>query len=298
MKLDAQAAETALAALAEKIGLKDEKRAVRAAEAALRVVSAMMSTELYKGLARRGEDPREFSLMAFGGAGPTHANLLAEESRISSIVVPPAPGTFCAMGAILADVKRDYVRSWHLKFADGPAAIEELARVFRELETDAATWIETEGDLLGEPIFEAALDMRYEGQAFDLQVMIPDALRVEPDIEGITKLFHAEHERIYSFRDLESNVEVTTERVRVTGKNPPIAFPEVAARKATPPVSRRRVFHRGTYHDVPVFPRRELGRDAAIVGPAIIEQEDSTIWIMPDWTARVDRIGNIVIVAA
>ena len=170
--------------------------------------------------------------------------------------------------------------------------------MFRELEADAATWIETEGDLLGEPVFEAALDMRYEGQAFDLQVTIPDALRVAPDIEDITELFHAEHERIYSFRDLESNVEVTTERVRVTGKNPPIAFPEVAVRKTVPPVSRRRVFHRGTYHDVPVFLRRELGRDAAIVGPAIIEQEDSTLWIVPGWTARVDRIGNIGITPA
>ena len=298
MKLDAEAAETALAALADRVGLENEDRAVGAAEAALRVASAMMSTELYTGLARRGEDPAEFTLMAFGGAGPTHANLLAEESRISSIVVPPAPGTFCAMGAILADVKRDYVRSRHLKFADGRAAIEELARVFRELEADAATWIEAEGSLLGEPVFEAALDMRYAGQAFDLQVTIPDALRVAPGIEDLTELFHAEHERIYSFRDLESNVEVTTERVRVTGKIPPLALPEVAVRESIPPVSRRQVFHRGAYHDVPVFLRRELGRDAAIVGPAIIEQEDSTLWIVPGWTARIDRIGNICITLA
>ena len=122
MKLDRQAAATAVEGIADKVGIAGEDRAIKAAEAALQVTTAVMSTELYKGLAQRGEDPRDFTLMAYGGAGPTHANLLAQEARLKSIVVPPAPSTFCAMGAILADVKRDYVRSRHLRFDEGEKA--------------------------------------------------------------------------------------------------------------------------------------------------------------------------------
>ena len=116
MKLDRKGAVKALDEVAKKIGIKGPDRAVKAAEAALQVTTAIMSTELYKGLAQRGEDPRDFTLMAYGGAGPTQGNLLAQEARLTQIIVPPAPSVFCAMGAILADVKRDYVRSHHLKF--------------------------------------------------------------------------------------------------------------------------------------------------------------------------------------
>ena len=120
MRLDREAARESLDAIADRIGYEGADRAVRAADAALRVASAMMANELSKGLARRGAAPGEFALMAFGGAGPTHANLLAEEAGLDTVVVPPGPATFCALGAILADVKRDYVRSHRLRFADGP----------------------------------------------------------------------------------------------------------------------------------------------------------------------------------
>ena len=293
MTLDLDAARAALESVADKIGIEGEDRAVKAAEAALRVTTAIMSTELYKGLSQRGEDPRDFAIMAFGGAGPTQANLLAEEAQLETVVIPAAPSTFCAMGAILADVKRDYVRSRHLRFADGNAAVTQLAEIFRSLEAEASAWIETEGDILGETGFQATADMRYKGEAFDLQVAIPDDLRTQPDADGISELFHREHELIYGFRDLESGVEVTTERVRVTGKIPPITLPEAAKRAKPKPVSRRRVYHEGAYHDVPVYVRGDLGEGVAIAGPAIVEQDDSTTWILPRWSARVDRIGNM-----
>jgi N-methylhydantoinase A len=298
MTLDLDAARAALESVADSIGIEGEDRAVKAAEAALRVTTAIMSTELYKGLSQRGEDPRDFAIMAFGGAGPTQANLLAEEAQLETVVIPAAPSTFCAMGAILADVKRDYVRSRHLRFADGNAAVTQLAEIFRSLEAEASAWIETEGDILGETGFQATADMRYKGEAFDLQVAIPDDLRTQPDADGISELFHREHELIYGFRDLESGVEVTTERVRVTGKIPPITLPKAAKRTKPKPVSRRRVYHDGAYHDVPVYVRGDLGEGAAIAGPAIVEQDDSTTWILPRWSAHVDRIGNMRLASA
>jgi N-methylhydantoinase A len=297
MKLDEDAARVALEAIADKVGIEGDDKAVKAADAALRVATAMMSTELYKGLARRGEDPREYALMAFGGAGPTHGNLLAQEARLDGIIVPPAPATFCAMGAILADVKRDYVRSRHLRFTDGKAALADLARIFREIEQEASDWIAKEGDLLGEPEFAATLDMRYAGQAYDLGVAIPDELRINPEAEGILELFHREHERIYSFRDLESGVEVTTQRIRVIGRIPPVTLPNVEAGARAKAGEKRRIFNQGKYADVPVYLRREMGRGQKLKGPAILEQRDSTIWVLPDWTAEIDRIGNILITA-
>ena len=297
MKLDENAARVALEAIADKVGIEGDDKAVKAADAALRVATAMMSTELYKGLARRGEDPREYALMAFGGAGPTHGNLLAQEARLDGMIVPPAPATFCAMGAILADVKRDYVRSSHLRFTDGKAALADLARIFREIEEEASEWIAKEGDLLGEPEFAATLDMRYAGQAYDLGVAIPDELRLNPEAEGILELFHREHERIYSFRDLESGVEATTQRIRVIGRIPPVTIPDVETGTRAKAGDIRRVFNQGKYLDVPVYLRREMGRGQKVTGPAILEQLDSTVWILPDWKAEIDRIGNILITA-
>ena len=295
MRLDAEGSARAMDAVAARLGYEGGDRAVRAAEAALRVTSAMMANELSKGLARRGVEPGAFALMAYGGAGPTHANLLAEEAGLDTVIVPPGPATFCALGAILADVKRDYVRSRRLRFADGSPTAFELAAIFRDLEDQASSWIRSEGDLLGEVAFEAALDMRYAGQAFDLQVTVPDALRVEPDLPALTELFHREHERIYSFRDPDSGVEVSTERLRITGRIPPIAFPPVPERGPVEPFETRRVHVHGRRVEVPVHMRRLLGRDAAIAGPAIIEQEDCTVWVLPGWNASVDGIGNILI---
>ncbi|MEO8132611.1 MAG: hydantoinase/oxoprolinase family protein [Betaproteobacteria bacterium] len=300
VKLDRAAAERALSAIGSQIGITGAGAAVKAAEAALRVTTAVMSTELYKSLAQRGQDPRDFALIAFGGAGPTHCNLLAEEARLQTVVVPPAPATFCAMGAILADVKRDYVRSHHLLLADGRSTLEALAEAYCELEAEAQRWIAHEGALLGKPQFAATADMRYAGQAFDLPVVIPEALRRRPAAAKLVELFHLEHEKIYGFRDLDSAIEITTERMRVTGRIPPIRLPELgrAKRGAAAAASGRRVFHRGRFLAVPVYLRRELGRGQSVDGPAIVEQEDCTIWIIPGWSAAVDRIGNLILKAS
>ena len=295
MRLDRDAAREAMDAVAERIGYEGRDRAVRAADAALRVASAMMANELAKGLARRGASPRDLALMAFGGAGPTHANLLAEEAGLDTVVIPPGPATFCALGAILADVKRDYVRSHRLRFADGPPAAAELASIFRALEEGASSWIRREGDLLGEVVFDASLDMRYAGQAFDLQVPIPEALRTAPDLGAITERFHREHERIYGFRDSGSGVEVSTERVRVTGRIPPLELPPAPERPPARPFDTRRVYVAGRRLDVPVHARRALGRGASLPGPVIVEQEDCTVWVLPGWSAAVHRAGSLLI---
>ncbi|MDP6803818.1 MAG: hydantoinase/oxoprolinase family protein [Rhodospirillales bacterium] len=299
MRLDEAAARAALDGVGMRIGLQEgPNRAVGAAAAALDVASAVMAAELQKRAARRGENPADFTLMAFGGAGPTHANLLADEVDIECVIVPPASSTFCALGAILADVKRDYVRSRHIRMRDGREAEAALAQVFRDLEDEAAAWLAAEGEILGEAEFAATLEMRYEGQSFELPVSLPPALARAPEVAAIVERFHEAHEKLYGFRDIESDAEITTERLQVTGRMPPVSMPEIDAGPTPPPVDRRRVYHEGAALDVPVFQRSRLPSDAVIGGPAIVEQEDSTTWILPAWKAVVDRIGNLILTPA
>lgn len=294
MKLDRDLARTALEKVADRLGIKGENRAVTVAESALRVATAVMATELQKNLARRGEDPRTFSLMAFGGAGPTHANLLAREARLSSIIIPRAPGTFCAMGAILSDVRRDYIRSVRL-LLDAASAQTTLSDTFRTLEREAEEWIAAEGSILDGVEFSATADMRYKGQSWELRVELSDALRVSPDASPLTDLFHREHERVYAFKDNDAIVEVTTVRLQVRGRMPPVTLPPVARQASITPVATRRVFQGGSYVETPVYDRPKLGDGAVVQGPAIIEQEDSTSWILAGWKAEVDRIGNLIV---
>jgi N-methylhydantoinase A len=296
MRLDVAAARAALETIAAKLGIAGEDAAPRAAEAALRVATAMLSTEIYKGLAEFGEDPRDYALMGFGGAGPTHANMIAEESYIRTVILPAASATFCALGAVMADVKRDYVRSQVIHLADPVEARAALDSVFTALMAEGRRWIATEGALIGAPRFEATLDMRYAGQAFDLTVMLTNDALAGFDIAGITELFHREHEKIYGFRDPDSSVDVTTLRLRIVGSIPAIALPQVEDRAAGPaPLGQRRVFIEDGFRAVPVHRRADVRLGQEIRGPALIEQEDTTVWILPGWSGRMDEIGNIIL---
>ena len=196
--------------------------------------------------------------MAFGGAGPTHANLPRRGGR------PRHRRGAAGAGDVLRprrDSRRRQARLTCARTVSGSPAVRRSRRSWppysAPLEDSASSWIRSEGDMLGEVVFDASLDMRYTGQAFDLQVPIPEELRAAPDLGAITELFHREHERIYSFRDPESSVEVSTERVRVTGRIPPLELPPVPERGPAEPFDTRRVYVAGRRLDVarPCAPR-------------------------------------------
>ncbi|HVR37933.1 MAG TPA: hydantoinase/oxoprolinase family protein, partial [Thermoanaerobaculia bacterium] len=294
MKLDRAAAERALEKIADRIGFTGPDKAVKAAEATLRVTTAVMATEMAKNIAQRGEDIRDYALVPFGGAGPTQANLIADDIGIGTIIVPAAPSTFCALGALLSDVKRDYVRSKYVDLADANAA-DVLAQTFDAIEADGREWIASEGAILGETRFERVVDMRYGEQAYDLAVSIDDALRVNLDLAKLGELFHQAHERSYNFRDLETRIEITTVRLRVIGKVPDIGLPKAEVKNGAAKPSRRSVYWNGGRQDAAVHLRGDLGRGATIVGPAIIEQEDTTILVLSGWRGEIDATGNLVL---
>lgn len=295
MSLDVEAAMAALDAIGERLGLNTENRAVAAAEAAVRVASAKMATEITKLLATAGVDPREFSLMAYGGAGPTHANLLAEEAHLNSVLVPVPPGTFCALGALLADVRRDYVRTERQLI--GPASgsgqgWEIVAEVVAELEAEAMAWIAEEGDLDGESDVVVSFDLRYQAQAYDLSVIIPAAERAAMTAETVAERFHAEHERLYGFREPNVPIQTATVRLGVIGKVPSVDLPQ---RDHAQPHARgeRSLWYRGQEILGHVYERTDIGAGATIRGPAVIEQLDTTTLILPGWTATADHLGTL-----
>jgi N-methylhydantoinase A len=294
--LDVAAARAALEAAADALGMTGENRAACAAEAAIRITTAMMSSEIARDLAQKGEEARNYALVAFGGAGPTHANHIADDAGIDSVLVPLTPSTFCALGAILANVKRDFVSSRFLRLADGTRALTALTREFDRLEAIASDWVGSEGGILGSAQYEVSADMRYVGQAFELPVQLPETLRRAPDADTLTELFHQQHEKVYSFRDLASSVEITAERLRVVGEIPRIALPKVlAATLAASPSTMRSLYLDGRHVSARVCQRDDLRCGQALHGPAIVEQEDTTTIVLPDWSARVDAIGNLLI---
>ncbi len=291
MTLDRDAATRALAAIAQETGLGS---AEEAATAAIRVATARMATELRKLLAQKGLDPRRFTVAAFGGAGPTHASWLAEEGRLNAVLVPRRPGTFCALGAILADVRRDYVRAVRLTIDRTGATWPTIDAALAELEEEARTFIATEGALIGTSSLHLVADMRYPAQAFELAIAVQDYDRGSLTAATLIDLYNAEHERLYGFHEADSPVQITTLRLAVIGDisaGTPAAPP---AGPAPEPRAMRTVWLGGA-REVPVFDREAVGPGALIEGPAILEQMDTTTLVLPGWQAECDAAGNLVL---
>jgi len=296
LQLDSKAAHMALEDVADGLGITGAHRAARAAEAAIRITTAVMSSEIARDLAQKGEEARNYALVAFGGAGPTHANHIADDADIASVLVPLTPSTFCALGAILANVKRDFVSSRFLRLADGDLALLALTREYDRLEQIAAGWIGSEGDILGSTRYEVSADMRYVGQAFELSVQLTESLRRMPDARRLTELFHQAHEKVYSFRDLASSVEITAERLRVVGEIAPVTLPRLPPKSgATAAPTTRDLFLDGGFVRAAVYQRDDLQDGQVLTGPAIIEQEDTTTIVLRGWSAAVDEVGNLLI---
>ena len=303
MALDVEAAEAALCGLAERVGFSGPDRAREVAAAALRVASAKMAAEITKLLAQAGVDPRQYSLLAYGGAGPTHANLLVREAGIRSVLIPTAPGTFCALGAVLADVRRDYVRT--VQHLIGTAAVLDgepdgwpaIAAMLEALEDEAGAWVSHEGALVGTHDFVVSFNLRYPSQAYELTVIVPSDLRSGLDGGTVARLFHEEHHRRYGFSDPATPVQTTTIRLGVIGKVAPVDLPDAAPGRAEPR-GRRPIWFEGERIPVDVFARAEVGAGAVVHGPAIIEQADTTTFLLPGWEARADRLGTLSLAEA
>ena len=233
--------------------------------------------------------------MAFGGAGPTQAALLAEEARLDGIVVPLAPGTFCAYGAIQSAVRRDYVRSLRVGLNQGAAAMAAIGDALAQMRSEALAWIAQEGRRLAEPVIEGSADVRYAGQAYDLQLLFSAGATSESAVQ-LAARFHALHAQIYGFPDRDSEVEVMTVRLSAARALPRVR--PVPLARATAPLKaqgERHLHLREQTFTAPVYARASLRPGHELEGPAIIEQSDTTVCVLPLWQARVHDDGTLLL---
>jgi N-methylhydantoinase A len=249
-----------------------------------------MATELFKLLALKGHEPAAQVLMPFGGAGPMQATLLATEAGLAGVAVPPAAATFCALGAAMADVRRDFVSALgHARLAQVP---DRLWSNWRILEKEAAGWLAGEGIATLSQDLEYAADMRYAGQAHNLMVAIPASAPRDRNIEQVAEAFHAAHEAIYGFRESDEAIEIVSQRISIIGRVPEVALPKASIAEDTRSLTKtRKVFYQGTWIDVDVRRREHLVPGARIEGPLIVEQDDTTVWVLPGWHMTADDLG-------
>jgi N-methylhydantoinase A len=243
---------------------------VTLAEAAMEKAIRMISVE-------RGHDPREFTLVAFGGAGPLHACALARALRIPRVLVPVMP----ALGILMADVVRDYSRTVML-----PAAAADLEPPFAELEAHGAQEFRDEG-LAGDS--ERSADLRYAGQGYELNV---------PAAVGMLEAFHDLHRRRFGYADASKPVEVVNVRLRMTAETPAVELPfrEPHAGDASQAVLKtRRIFFDGAWLESKVYGRESLVPGESFAGPALITEYSATTVLPPTCVALVDGFGNLVI---
>lgn len=293
MTLDRSGALEALAVLGAGLGFHDADCAQQVADSALRVTTAMMAAQLYKELAQRGVDPRGRYLIAFGGAGPTMAVPLAEEAKLGGVLIPLSPGTLCAFGAIQSRVRRDFVRSVRHTLDSSDSIVEEIEKKLTAMESEALEWVDKEGNGLSQPIITRRADMRYAGQAYNLEVGLPDVAG-ERASAAIAESFHLAHSLAYGFPDRESAVEVINLRVSVVRNLPEFETPSIErATGDAVATGSREIFLNGATCSASIYERSTLRAGHQIVGPTIIEQPDTTVWIPDNWTGYVRDCGTL-----
>jgi N-methylhydantoinase A len=264
-------AERALERLGAQLGLD----ALQTALGIVRVANAEMTRALRVISVERGLDPRDFALVAFGGAGGMHACALADELGMRTLVVPRAAGVLSALGLAISDVRRDYVEALL-----GELDAERLEGAFAELEARAR-------EELQDPRVARAADLRYRGQSFELTVDAGEAA-------GLAARFHAAHERRYGYRMDDEPVELVAVRVTATVAvdKPALTDDRVVGEGRA---GRRRASFEGDWNEVDVFDRARMGPGAEVVGPAIVDFAEATSVVAPGWAGRVDQAGGLVL---
>ncbi len=289
LKLHADRAQTAIEGIAGNLGLNNED----AAEAVIRIATSNMSTALLPLLTKRGIDPRDFTLIAYGGAGATHGCFLADETNIPKIIVPPSPGTLCALGAAVADLKSDHIRTFRRPLNDVDDI--EIAETFDDLEKEASVWLEDQSSKVESIEVLRSADVRYVGQAFDIEVQLDGD---ENTTAAIADQFHPTYEMLYKRSDPNQPAELINLRLRIIGKTPKPKLPELPSSgdaTAPEPVSTRRIYLGGEWREAAIFDRADLRAGQNIPGPAIIEQFDTTTVVTSDYSAEVSAHGLLIL---
>lgn len=284
MKLDRQAAVDACAKLGRALGTD----AVGAARAIVKVVNSSMEGVLRTVSTERGVDPRRFWLLCYGGAGGQHAAALAQELGMRGVIVPRFPGLFSAYGLLIADLQRD----WSSPFLRSlkTYSTTELTNLIQSLKTRAHDEFAAVGQDVRRLRYEVSLDMRYPGQAFELEIPLPE--EEIDDCRALAQRFHVAHRQRYGHAAQNETAEIVTVRITATIPRPEAARRGRAGRQALP-AETLELDVDGVPTQVAFVEREGLVLDKPMDGPAVIEEETSTVWIPAGWRAVVDSAAHL-----
>ena len=277
MRLDESRARNAISAISTKLFPTLE----HLAEGIIRVADARMESALRRISVERGFDARNFTLLAFGGAGPLHACALAGSLGIRRVLIPNAPGALSALGILDADLRREFSRT--VMLAPGSPQISD---VFNQLEAEARSAFTAEGH---GPVLKRSADLRYHGQGYEL--------RLDWSGRAVSR-FHQLHEQSYGYADPSRPVEIVTLRVQAIARSPK---PRIHRARLGKPASRRaiiskhRLFEDGRWHNAVLYDRARLQPGNRIAGPAVIIELSATAYIPTGWTASMDAFSNLIL---
>jgi N-methylhydantoinase A len=290
MQLSRAEAETAV----KKIAAVFDMTLVDAAYAILKVANANMCNALRLISVTKGYDPRDFALVAFGGAGPLHAAYVARELEIPTVIIPRYPGVHAALGCLLVDVRHDFSKTYLVNSSEADLGVIE--GIYAELEDEAREVLRKEGLTEDRVALVRNMDLRYIGQWRSLSVEVPKPIQ---SLQHALEIFHREHERQFSWSNVEQVVEIYGLRITAIGKVAKPVFPKTAQQPhgAVKPRSTRRVFFEraGGFVDTPVYRRADLPAGTTLTGPAVIEQLDTTTIIPTRVKASIDDYLNIIL---
>ena len=294
LSLDGRAAAEAIQQnIASPLGLDQNA----AANGILKIANNTMVGAIRNISVERGHDPKDFALVAYGGAGPMHAVDVAALLGINRVVVPLNPGIASAFGLLAAEFKNDYARTF-LQQAPG-YDLDGIELVYSELEAEGRAWLNEEGVPRRVHAMSRSADLRYAHQGSEVTVPLSGKQATGESMDALIQEFHAQHQQLYGF-SLDQPVEIVTLRVTVSGDVGSVALPRwdgvsYSAEKAI--LDRRQVyFDQGNgFVLCNIYSRDQLSLGASISGPAILEGMDSTVVINPGWTSLVDDCGNCII---
>jgi len=293
MVLDDEAAKTAVKIVGDALGLDVHQ----AAAGILDIVNENMAGALRLVSVQRGYDPRDFALVAFGGAGPMHANAVAALMGSYPVIIPPAPGVLCAEGDLVADFREEFSRTFIRTVESVEAA--EVIDILKGLGDEAMAWLEREG--IEEPRRELTynVDLRYYRQGYEIPVEVNLGELGDKGTDLLVQRFNEMHEQFYGYRMEDTACEIVNLRAVGVGKVPDPPVREAAAAESADPsaaiVGDHQVYREGEWIPCKIYDRGKLKTGNKVSGPAIISEYDSTTVVLAGFTAEIDRYANILI---
>ena len=296
MKLDMDLAKNAVS---ENIAKKLNLDLADTAHGIIKVVNNNMIDGINAVSVKRGYNPKDFTLVAAGGAGPVHAAKLAQIAGISKIIIPRTASAFCAFGMVISNIRHDYVRPYisPIRKAD----LKTINDLFQKMETEGNSTLTSERVEEEDIEFIWSMDMRYIGQIYEVETPIPRKFLSDSNIQIIEDLFNKKHEMIYGYSDKDSDIEIVHLRVKAVGNREKLRFKETPQSSITPSAEALKEVRKAFFEEAENFIEINIYNGAALLpgniieGPAIIEEPDTTIVIIPDSKCNIDNFNNYII---